>query len=963
MRPRTPSIQRNTPTLSVADPRRLAVRSVAYCRGTETAAAEVRINRSVYGPAGYVVAAWDPRLFQEESALANLREVRALSGSVLASSSVDAGLRVSLFGEAGQALHRWDGRGSRRWMQYDEQLRPLAVFEQAVGGEALCTERLSYGASDQAAAERNQCGQLIRHDDPAGSQRFAEFGLHGTALEQTRHFLNDLTLPDWPGLIADREWLLEPGEGATTRSQVNALGEASRQTDAKGHRQLFSQTLDGQLREVRLQLNGKLTPKTLVSAITYNAHGQTEREVAGNGVITTLEYDAQNGRLTRLSAQPGNDPLQDLRYEYDPVGNVLSIKDAALPIRYFANQRIEPVNCYFYDSLSQLIEALGWEAGGANKGPQFSTFDDPVPRANYRQTYHYDAGGNLLELTHKGPQNHAHRLMSAAHSNRCLPVIEGVEPGEDDFRRGFDGNGNLLKLQPGQALAWDLRNQLGEVRPVVRDSGLDDRERYVYGADGMRLRKVRETLAHARTLVAETRYLPNLELRNYSGTGEVLQVINVQAGRSSVRVLHWESEPPKDMDNDQYRYHLNDNLGSCTLELDEDGEVISQERYHPYGTTAWFAGRGEVEASYRTVRYSGKERDATGLYYYGFRYYVAEWQRWLNPDPAGEIDGMNVFRFVQNSPVMNIDPNGLDSKRARGLWKYAFQSIVEDRDNRNVITIVPGIIGVALFGGAEVFEQVGISLSRGFKGERSLYYLSIDASYEGQIVGGDRPVSLKSASAAGLNAAIGSSGAKWTAFINGGFYNLGQLADANEPPWAAIGTSFIDGGYKQSVTIPSDYVEDYVELRMGNGSFIQTGPVLASEGQAVFTQQHLEEPKFQFDPEMNFPGRLGHSNRPNNRSGISMPSEASSAPRTRLVIGLGRGRNDDSPGFTMPEWAEVMARIDRLNDLPGRSVNLDGGDSSALGVIDQSNVVLMDAGAPGNKKRGTSNFIAFMKKS
>jgi insecticidal toxin complex protein TccC len=417
------------------------------------------------------------------------------------------------------------------------------------------------------------------------------------------------------------------------------------------------------------------------------------------------------------------------------------------------------------------------------------------------------------------------------------------------------------------------------------------------------------------------------------------------------------------MDNDQYRYHLNDNLGSCTLELDEDGEVISQERYHPYGTTAWFAGRGEVEASYRTVRYSGKERDATGLYYYGFRYYVAEWQRWLNPDPAGEIDGMNVFRFVQNSPVMNIDPNGLDSKRARGLWKYAFQSIVEDRDNRNVITIAPGIIGVALFGGAEVFEQVGISLSRGFKGERSLYYLSIDASYEGLIVGGDRPVSLKSASAAGLNAAIGSSGAKWTAFINGGFYNLGQLADANEPPWAAIGTSFIDGGYKQSVTIPSDYVEDYVELRMGNGSFIQTGPVLASEGQAVFTQQHLEEPKFQFDPEMNFPGRLGHSNRPNNRSGISMPSEASSAPRTRLVIGLGRGRNDDSPGFTMPEWAEVMARIDRLNDLPGRSVNLDGGDSSALGVIDQSNVVLMDAGAPGNKKRGTSNFIAFMKKS
>jgi insecticidal toxin complex protein TccC len=663
--PSTPPIHRHTPSLTAIDPRGLPVRAVGYWRDNDDVRPQARINRTVHDWAGRAIAQWDPRLFLNASAPANLQTIHALSGAELSTNSVDAGWRVALLGEAGQPIHYWDGRGSQRWMQYDTQLRPESVFEQPLDGKALCTERLSYGASDPAAAERNQCGQLIRHDDPAGSQRFSEFGLHGTALEQTRDFLNDLTLPDWPESIADRELLLEPGEGATTRSQVNALGEASHQTDAKGHRQLFSQTLDGQLREVRLQLNGTPTPKTLVSAITYNAHGQTEREVAGNGVITTLEYDAQNGRLTRLSAQRGNEALQDLSYAYDPVGNVLSIKDAALPIRYFANQRIEPTSHYRYDSFSQLIEATGWEAGGSNKGPQFATFDDPAACANFRQQYSYDPGGNLLELTHEGPQSHGHRLVAAAHSNRCLPVLEGVEPGEDDFRRGFDANGNLLNLQPGQTLSWDLRNQLYEVRPVERVSGLNDRERYVYGADGMRLRKVRETLAHARTLVAETRYLPNLELRNYSGTGEVLQVINVQAGRCSVRVLHWESETPKDAANDQYRYHLNDHLGSCTLELDKDGEVISQERYHPYGTTAWFAGRGEVEASYRTVRYSGKERDATGLYYYGFRYYVAGWQRWLSPDPAGDVDGLNMYRMVGSNPVARIDENGLMMRAIR----------------------------------------------------------------------------------------------------------------------------------------------------------------------------------------------------------------------------------------------------------------------------------------------------------
>ena len=150
---------------------------------------------------------------------------------------------------------------------------------------------------------------------------------------------------------------------------------------------MFGHTVDGLLHEVRLQLAKDVAPKVLVSAIQYNAHGQTVRETAGNGVITLLEYAAEDSRLSRLQAKRGNDALQDLRYAYDPVGNVLSIEDAALPVRYFANQRVEPVNRYVYDSLYQLINATGWEAGGSNQGPAFSRFDDPASCANYSQTY------------------------------------------------------------------------------------------------------------------------------------------------------------------------------------------------------------------------------------------------------------------------------------------------------------------------------------------------------------------------------------------------------------------------------------------------------------------------------------------------------------------------------------------------------------------------------------------------
>ncbi|MFJ2427818.1 RHS repeat domain-containing protein [Pseudomonas sp. NPDC087804] len=647
------SIDSVTPNVVVNDSRGLLVHQIAYWR-QDLNEPEARVTIQQHDAAGRLVAQRDPRLMADASAPANLVSIYSLSGKVLSSLSVDAGWQVSLLGGADQTVSGWDGRGRQRRTEYDDQVRPLAVFEQGVDGELLCTERFDYGDDDPAFSARNQCGQLIRHDDAAGTQLFEQFGLAGEVLQQTRHFLQTLESPDWPEPFAERDTLLEPGAGFTARARFNPLGEAIEQTDAKGNRQMISHTVDGPLREVRLQLAKDVAPKVLVSAIQYNAHGQTERETAGNGVITSLEYAAQSGRLTRLQAKRGSNALQDLRYVYDPVGNVLSIEDAALPVRYCANQRVEPVNRYVYDSLYHLINATGWEAGGSNQGPTFSRFDDPASCANYSQSYRYDRGGNLLELTHDGPQSHGHRLVAAAQSNRCLPVLNGVEPSEGDFRNSFDSSGNLLNLQPGQSLRWDLRNQLREVSPVA-----NDRERYVYGADGMRIRKVRSVQTNARTLISEVRYLPGLELHTHSGTGEALQVITVQAGRSSLRVLHWESEPPKNISNDQYRYSLNDHLGSCALELDSSGDIISQERYHPFGTTAWFAGRSEIEAGYKTMRYSGQERDATGLYYYGFRYYAPWLQRWLNPDPAKTVDGLNLYLFAKSNPSSGYDYQGM----------------------------------------------------------------------------------------------------------------------------------------------------------------------------------------------------------------------------------------------------------------------------------------------------------------
>ncbi|KIH85086.1 RHS repeat domain-containing protein [Pseudomonas batumici] len=661
----TQGIHTHTPTLAVVDPRGLAVRVVAYCRSVETARPEERVNRSAYDAMGRLIEQWDPRLWalnaEDVEPPANLVNRYSLSGKVLSSISVDAGQRVSLFGDGDQLVQTWDSRSTERRIEYDDLLRPLAIFEQGEGDAARCTERYEYADADAGFAAHNQCGQLIRHDDPAGTQTLDEYALTGGVLEQTQRFLSSLEVPDWPRGLLERDALLEPSEqAATTATRFNPLGDVLEQTDAKGNRQSFDYTFDGQLFATHLQLSAQATPQTLVSAIRYNAYGQVEQETAGNGVVSTLTYRPEDGRLLRLQARLGSEAaLQDLHYDYDPVGNVLSIEDAALPIRFFANQRVEPIKHYGYDSLYQLTDATGWEAGSASRGPEFNRFGDPGAVANYQQTYSYDAGGNLLELVHVGPQSHSRKLTVARHSNRCLPEQNGRPPTEEEIAAAFDGNGNLLDLQPRQAMSWDVRNQLREVRPVEREGADDDRELYLYGGDGMRRRKVRSSQTNVRSLISEVRYLPGLEIRTREGSGEVLQVICVQAGRSAMQVLHWETAPPSGIANDQYRYNLTDHLGSSSLELDSRAGVISQEAYYPYGGTAWFAGRSEVEASYKTVRYSGKERDATGLYYYGFRYYASWLQRWINPDPIGSRGGLNFYRMVSNNPLSRVDSEGL----------------------------------------------------------------------------------------------------------------------------------------------------------------------------------------------------------------------------------------------------------------------------------------------------------------
>lgn len=541
------------------------------------------------------------------------------------------------------------------------------------GEEERISERLLYAGNTAAEKGLNLAGLCVSHYETAGLLHTDSIALTGVPLSVTRRLLMDADNPDivahWQGEDVD-DWdaLLAP-QTYTTQSQADATGVTLSTLDAAEHRQRMAYDVAGLFAGSWLTLKGG-KEQAIVISLEYSAAGQKLRETHGNGVVTTYTYEARTQRLCGITAVREKDGkvLQDLRYAFDPVGNVVSVRNDAHEARFWHNQKVVPESSYRYDSLYQLVRAEGREmANAAQQGPQLPPVKVPIPidnsaYTNYTRTYRYDNAGNLTQIRHSPATGTGYTtdVTISDRSNRGVLSSLTDDPGEVDAL--FLAGGQQALLQPGQPLAWTPRLELLQVSGVTRAKAEDDRESYRYDSSNQRVLKTGIWEASGSTHTKHTLYLPGLELQTKTVGGtqtERLQVIVMgEAGRAQVRVLHWELGKPGELENDQIRYSLDDLVGSSCLELEGEGVILSQEEYYPYGGTSALAARTEVEAGYKSVRYSGKERDATGLYCYGYRYYQSWGARWLSADPAETADGMNLYRMVKNNPLTYRDTDG-----------------------------------------------------------------------------------------------------------------------------------------------------------------------------------------------------------------------------------------------------------------------------------------------------------------
>ncbi len=338
--------------------------------------------------------------------------------------------------------------------------------------------------------------------------------------------------------------------------------------------------------------------------------------------------------------------------------------DNAQQTFYFNNQVVAPVGSYTYDALYRLIQATGRELT-ALQMPTHDDFANNIPcpdtatnaMQNYTQVYQYDELGNILNAASQG--NWTRDYVYNTNNNYLLK--HDSQQTTDDYT--YDAHGNMLSMPHINGIDWDYQDQLHRATNGTFTSY------YNYDAQGNRTRKVVE-----KGNIIEIRYyIGNYELYQRQVNG------SLDFERTTLNISDDEKVfvriEQKTGENEVIRYQYDNHLGSACLELDDVGQIISYEEYHPFGTTSYRSGRTEIEVSLKRYKYCGKERDEeTGLYYYGMRYYAAWICRFVSVDPLQfKYPHYTPYQYAGNRPITMIDLDGTEPEDPQKQKTYTVQ--------------------------------------------------------------------------------------------------------------------------------------------------------------------------------------------------------------------------------------------------------------------------------------------------
>lgn len=220
----------------------------------------------------------------------------------------------------------------------------------------------------------------------------------------------------------------------------------------------------------------------------------------------------------------------------------------------------------------------------------------------------------------------------------------------------YDPQGNLLrKILDGEETHFE-NNSLSQLISLEKDG---QKTTFSYDPFG-RLLVEKNKNKKTRYL-----YLGSQEIGTLSPTGtiETLKVLGLNGDELAPKSIAFE------INNTTYA-PLHDLSGNVTHLIDPlNRQIVESYKYTAFGE--------EQEHNFCNPWRFAEKRHHEGLLLFGLRFYDPQIGRWISQDPAGTIDGPNLYTYLHNNPLNHIDPLGLNTESPENKLEGYFYGEVE----------------------------------------------------------------------------------------------------------------------------------------------------------------------------------------------------------------------------------------------------------------------------------------------
>jgi RHS repeat-associated protein len=397
------------------------------------------------------------------------------------------------------------------------------------------------------------------------------------------------------------------------------------------------------------------------TSFQYDSADRLKQVTYPNGMYLKFSYNLTTGQRTEMVDQTGF----TVKYGYDALGRLSELTDGSdnliVSYKYDGAGRLSEKDLgngtyteYGYDLAGDLTSIVNYKPDGTVLSSYVDAYDDlgrpiSVTTLDGTTTYGYDATGQLTSVALPGGRTITYQYDPAG--NRVAVTDNGVtmnyatnnlneytQVGSTQY--AYDKDGNLVSSTDSPGTTSYTYNQLGQLVSVVSPQGTWT---YQYDALGNRIGETQ--IAQETQYLIDPTGLGNV-VGTFDGSGNLIDHYTQGLGLTS------------QVDATGAAAYYNFDLTGNTTELTgASGSVLNTYSYLPFGEH--LSATGSAPNPFTYVGQFGVITDGCGQYLMRNRCYGAVTARFVEPDPVFLVTDANRYRYGDNSPVITIDPSGL----------------------------------------------------------------------------------------------------------------------------------------------------------------------------------------------------------------------------------------------------------------------------------------------------------------